>query len=58
MKANLLLILLISFSLQLNSQNLKISQAESYFKEYRFAEATPIFKELIFKVDEKGNYTF
>ena len=49
MKATLLLIILISFSLQLNSQNLKISQVESYFKEYRFAEATPIYKELIFK---------
>ena len=49
MKATLLLILLISVSLQLNSQNLKISQAELYFKEYRFAEATPIYKELILK---------
>jgi outer membrane protein OmpA-like peptidoglycan-associated protein len=49
MKASLLLILLISVSLQLNSQNLKINQAEQYFKEYRFAESTPIYKELIFK---------
>jgi outer membrane protein OmpA-like peptidoglycan-associated protein len=49
MKVILLLILLLSVSLQLNSQNLKINQAELYFKEYRFAEATPIFKELILK---------
>ena len=49
MKAFFLLILLISISLQLNSQKLKINQAELYFKEYRFAESTPIYNELIFK---------
>ena len=30
-------------------QNLKINQAETYFKEFRYADATPIYQELIEK---------
>ncbi len=36
-------------SFQLLSQNMKISQAETYYKEFRFADATPIYQELIEK---------
>ena len=51
MKIVLLIICIITFSVSLIGQNLKINQAETYFKEYRYAESTPIYKELI----EKNN---
>jgi len=47
MKIIYFIICFLSFSLF--SQNLKINQAEYYFKAYRFAESTPIYKELIAK---------
>ena len=47
MKAYFLLSCLIFISVNVIGQNYKINQAETYFKEYRFAEATPIYKELI-----------
>ena len=49
MKVIYTLIGLVCFSLNLFGQNLKVNQAEYYFKSYRFAEATPIYKELIEK---------
>ena len=49
MKVIYTLIGLVFFTLNLFSQNLKVNQAEHYFKSYRFAEATPIYKELIEK---------
>ncbi len=35
------------FNSQLIGQNFKINQAEMYFNSYRYAEATPIYEELI-----------
>jgi outer membrane protein OmpA-like peptidoglycan-associated protein len=49
MKALIILNCLFSFSVQVYSQNLKIKQAELYFNSYRYAEATPIYEELILK---------
>lgn len=40
-------------SIQVIGQNLKVNQAEYYYKAYRFSEATPIYKELITKDDLK-----
>jgi len=49
MKVIYTMISLVFITLNLFSQNLKVNQAEHYFKSYRFAEATPIYKELIEK---------
>jgi len=49
MKSIILTLATIFFSVCLFGQNLKIQQAESYFNTYRFAEATPIYKELVQK---------
>ena len=49
MKALIILSCLFSFSVQVYSQNLKIKQAELYFNSFRYAEATPIYEELILK---------
>ena len=40
---------MLTLSVQLIGQNSKISQAENYFKTFRYAEATPIYQELIQK---------
>ena len=49
MKSIILTLATIFFNVCLFGQNLKIQQAESYFNTYRFAEATPIYKELVQK---------
>ena len=53
MKIFLILTCSISFVLNSFAQNLKVSQAEMYYKSYRYAEANPIYKELIQKDDLK-----
>ena len=59
MKIILIVSCFITFSISSIGQNLKINQAETYFKEFRYAEATPIYKELIEKnqisIDENEN---
>ena len=40
---------MVCFTTSVFGQNLKIKQAESYFNSFRFAEATPIYQELIQK---------
>ena len=47
MKIILIVSCFVAFSISSIGQNLKINQAETYFKEFRYAEATPIYKELI-----------
>jgi len=49
MKIILLLSCFISFSAVVVGQNLKINQAEKYFSQFRYADATPIYQELIQK---------
>ncbi len=49
MKIFLVLSCLISLSFTSLAQNLKVNQAEMYYKLYRFGEANPIYKELIQK---------
>ncbi len=49
MKKFLLVGFMLTITAQLISQNAKINQAESYFNTYRYAEASPIYKELILK---------
>jgi len=49
MKSIILTLATIFFNVCLFGQNLKIQQVESYFNTYRFAEATPIYKELVQK---------
>ena len=49
MKKSLLIGFLVTISVQLYAQTAKIKQAETYFKTFRFAEATPIYQELIQK---------
>ena len=49
MKIILIVSCFVAFSISSIGQNLKINQAETYFKEFRYAEATPIYKELIEK---------
>lgn len=53
MKIFLMLSCLISFTFNSFAQNLKVSQAEMYYKLYRYAEANPIYKELIQKDELK-----
>ena len=53
MKIFLMLSCSISFAFNNFAQNLKVSQAEMYYKSYRYAEANPIYKELIQKDDLK-----
>ena len=53
MKIFLMLSCSISFAFNNFAQNLKVSQAETYYKLYRYAEANPIYKELIQKDDLK-----
>ncbi len=40
---------MLTLSVQLIGQNSKITQAENYFKTFRYAEASPIYQELIQK---------
>lgn len=49
MKIVLLLGCVSSLTFNILAQNLKVNQAEKYFNSYRYAEATPIYKELIQK---------
>jgi len=49
MKSIILTLAAILINVCLFGQNLKIQQAESYYNTFRFAEATPIYKELIQK---------
>ena len=49
MKLFLLIGFMLTLSVQLIGQNSKITQAESYFKTFRYAEASPIYQELIQK---------